>query len=39
MASKLKIIIRNKALPLFVYLVFVDVDLMVYTMMAFPQGI
>ena len=26
MASKLKVIIRNKALPLFVYLVFVDVD-------------
>jgi len=39
MASELKIIIRNKALPLFVYLVFVDVDCNGLNNDGFSQGI
>ena len=39
MASELKIIIRNKALPLFVYLVFVDVDFNGLNNDGFSQGI
>lgn len=39
MASKLKVIIRNKALPLFVYLVFVDVDFNGLHNDGFSQGI